>query len=44
MGEERERDIPTQEGKTTNFVAKVCSLQNFCSRVYILTTQIHKKL
>ncbi len=41
---ERERERDTQEGKATNFVAKVCSLQNFWSRVYFLTTQIHKKL
>jgi len=41
---ERERERYTQEGKATNFVAKVCCLQNFWSRVYFLTTQIHKKL
>ncbi len=41
---ERERDIPKRE-KPTNFCCKsVFFAKTFCSGVYFLTTQIHKKL
>lgn len=42
---ERERERYTQEGKTNKFCCKsVFFAKTFCSRVYFLTTQIHKKL
>jgi len=42
---ERERERYTQEGKTNKLCCKsVFFAKTFCSRVYFLTTQIHKKL